>query len=90
MGNQCLEGVGDEYVVVRVIKDIAGLALLCGEAMARGEMLVCKHCRDPGEIIVAILILRPPEGPSFCGLRPLLSVDAAEISRHLNAPSRTR
>jgi hypothetical protein len=69
VSNQYLEGVDDEYVVVRVIKDTAGLALLCGEFMARGEMLVCERCRDPGEIIVAILILRPPDGPSIavCG-----------------------
>jgi hypothetical protein len=42
--------------------------------MVRGEMLVCERCRDPGEIIVAILILGPPEGPSFAVCGPCLQL----------------
>ena len=69
MDNEYLEALRKEYVVVKVIKDTAGVALICERATAGGASLVCDRCSDPGQIIVAILMLGSPEGPCFaiCG-----------------------
>ena len=69
MDNQYLGAEDDDYLIVNVIRDTAGIALICERAIAFGGLLVCDRCRDPGQIIVAILTLGPPEGPrlAICG-----------------------
>ena len=69
VNNEYLDALRNEYLEVNVIKDTAGIARICERATARGGLLVCDRCRDPGQIIVAILTLGSPEGPSFaiCG-----------------------
>ena len=61
--------MGNKYLELKVIQNTEGIALLCGQYTASGGMLVCERCRNPGEIIAAILILGPPGGPSLavCG-----------------------
>ena len=61
--------MGNEYLEVGVIENAEGIALISERATASGELLVCDRCRDPGQTIVAILTVGPPEGPSFvvCG-----------------------
>jgi hypothetical protein len=63
-----------EYLEVKVIENMAGIALLCGQVAARGELLVCDRCSDPGQTIAAILTVGPPEGPSFAVCGPCFQV----------------
>ena len=69
MHNEYLEAVDEEYLVVNIIKDTSVIALICERATARGGLIVCDRCSDPGQIVVAILTLRSPEGLSLaiCG-----------------------
>ena len=62
--------MGNKYLELKVIQNTEGIALLCGQFRARGRLLVCDRCGDPGQTIVAILTLGVPgKGLSFavCG-----------------------
>jgi hypothetical protein len=56
------------YFEVELMSDPAQLARLSARVSADGGLLVCDRCRNPEEIIVALLRINDLEGAwSLCG-----------------------